>query len=75
MSRSTVTYRGIDIDVDFDFEPGQKQIIRADPDDCQEGFDPYVEVSRIWLKGVDITALFHEDQHGDIADLIAGVEA
>lgn len=70
MNLSTVEYKGIDLDVAYYVEPGQKEIIRADPNDSQEGFAPYVEVCRVYLKGIDITALLHHDLHEELAELL-----
>lgn len=71
MNTSTnVEYRGLDIEVQFYYEAGQKEIIKADPNECQEGFAPYVEVNKVLLGKEDITALFDEDMAEELADLI-----
>lgn len=44
--------------VSFDYEPGQREIIRADPDDCQEGFPESYRVHAIVLAE---DALFNGD--------------
>jgi hypothetical protein len=35
------------LDVEFDINPGQPLILRADPDDCQEGFPTTVTVHKV----------------------------
>lgn len=75
MSRSTVEYKKIMLDVDFDYEPGQKAILNRAPEDCQPGYAPYVEVCKVFHKGEDITDLLDEDDCEAIADLLLGVEA
>lgn len=70
MNHSTVEYKGIELDVVFYAEPGQKAILDRAPEDCQPGYPPYVEVSRVYLKGVDITALLDDDQCEDIAGIL-----
>lgn len=35
--------------IEFDYQPGQREILRADPDDCQQGFPPSVTIQSIKL--------------------------
>lgn len=75
MSRTTVTYRGIDFDIDFEYEPGQEAIVWAAPEDCQPGYPAYVEVCRIWHKGTDFTEILPEEAFEDIAQILEGAAA
>lgn len=65
-----VTYRGIPLRIEFDYEEGQKLILRPDPNDCQEGIDPSITVQKVAVGSYDITELFSDDQHEELADLI-----
>lgn len=66
-----ITYRGIPLRVEFDHEEGQKLILRPDPNDCQEGIDPCITIETVTVGGVDITELFADEQHDELAALIA----
>lgn len=37
------------VSIEFDYEPGQRDILAADPDDSQPGFAPQVTVYRVTL--------------------------
>jgi hypothetical protein len=49
------------VEIEYEYEPGQELILRPDPDDCQEGFPDRVSVYRIKLT---------EDLHfvGDVSE-------
>lgn len=57
------------VEIGFEFDPGQRAILRADPDDCQQGFAPSVTIYSIKL-----TAPLHFA--GDVSEctLKAGTE-
>jgi hypothetical protein len=44
--------------IEFEFEPGQRLILRADPDDCQPGYPDQCKVSSIKLVN---DVFFHGD--------------
>jgi hypothetical protein len=45
------------VDVDYDVEPGQQLILRADPDDCQEGFPPSATVHKVVVSHKPMTLI------------------
>lgn len=49
------------VSIEYDYEPGQREILAADPDDSQPGFPPQVTVYRVTLT---------EDLHfsGDVSE-------
>lgn len=44
-------YGDITVSVEVEYEPGQREIVNAEPDYCQEGFEPTVSVLRVFLNG------------------------
>lgn len=72
MQTTTIEYRGLELDVYFYWEPGQREIIRADPFDSQPGYAGYAEVHKVCIGKQDITPLFDEDMIGDVAEIIEG---
>lgn len=49
---SKQTFGAISVQVEYEGERGQRQIINADPDDCQEGIAPSATVLRVFLNGL-----------------------
>ena len=45
------TYGDITVSVEIEYEAGQHEIVNAEPDYCQEGFEPTVTVLRVFLNG------------------------
>lgn len=45
------TYGDITVNVEIEYEGGQREIVNAEPDYCQEGFEPTVTVLRVFLNG------------------------
>lgn len=70
--------------IEYEFEPGQREIIRADPDDCQQGFPDQVSVVSVKLTddvrfegdcsytviraGTDITDYLHPHYREELAE-------
>lgn len=70
--------------ITLEFEPGQREIIRADPDDCQQGFPDQISVVSIVLRqdvwfdgdcsstviraGTDITDYLHPHYREELAE-------
>lgn len=45
-----LTHAGpVRVNIEFDFEPGQREILAADPNDSQPGFPPEVNIYRVTL--------------------------
>lgn len=65
-----IQFRGVPLDVDFTVEAGQKEIIAADPNDSQEGFDPLVEIESVQCNGVEISELLSDKALEELADKV-----
>jgi len=43
----------IDIEINFDYDPGQEEILFALPEDCQPGFPPSVDICAVKIFGTE----------------------
>ena len=50
-SLAYLVFGPLKVAVEYESERGQREIIAADPDDCQEGIAPSVSVLRVYLNG------------------------
>ena len=58
--RKSITFLTLEIEVEFDYQPEEKQV-RYYPDGSgYPGCDAKVEISNIYFKGDDVTSFFEE---------------
>lgn len=58
---STVQFKGVEFDVDYNFIEGQKEIMYLPDGSGQEGLDSYVEIILITFQGEDFTEILERD--------------
>lgn len=67
---TNIIYRGVLLNVDCTITGGQKEIIRADPNDSQEGIDPEICIDSVTVGGEEIGPLFDDDMEEELHCLI-----
>lgn len=65
-SSENIIFRGVDLTVHYGYEEGQELILRPDPDDCQEGLDPYIEIHEVHVGEREITGLFSDKDYDEM---------
>ena len=52
--RVTITYLGVELDVEGNYEPEEPSRLSGPPEDCYEGEPSYFEVEDIFVNGISI---------------------
>ena len=81
--RVTITYLGVELDVEGNYEPEEPSQLSGPPEDCYEGGPSYFEVEDIFVNGISIyemmqclavatntSPISHTDVIHDIATLV-----
>lgn len=81
--RVTITYLGVELDVEGNYEPEEPSRLSGPPEDCYEGESSYFEIEDIFVNGISIyemmqclavatntSPISHTDVIHDIATLV-----
>ena len=67
--KRTVTYRGIDFVVDFDYQPEERAVMYYPDGSGYPGYPPAIEINTIYHGDTDFTEYFFMYEGGDARDI------
>jgi len=56
--RVSITYLGVELEVEGNYEPGEPSRTSGPPEDCHEGEPSYFEIEDIFVEGTSIYEMF-----------------
>ena len=74
MEKATITLRGVELDIEFMYEPGQKEIRYDSNGTGTQGYPESIEIVNIFHNGTDFNDLLREDFDEEITELLMNLK-